>query len=119
MADFPVLKTGAVAQYPASRAIEYSTRVLWFVDGSEQRYRQHAAATRRWVIELSLLDEEEMASIEAFFQSEQGQFGNFAFTDPFSGTTYSNCNLENDRIELAYEDVLRGCSKLVIKENVS
>ena len=119
MAEFPVLKTGAVAQYPASRAIEYSTRVLWFVDGSEQRYRQHPAAMRRWVIELSLLDEEEMASIEAFFQSEQGRFGDFAFTDPFSGIKYSNCSLENDRIELTYENVLRGRSKLVIKENVS
>lgn len=117
MADFPVLKTGAVAQYPAERTTTFSTRVLRFVDGAEQRYRQHSSPLRRWVIRLNLLDEEELANLEAFFQSEQGRAGTFAFTDPIDGTTFPSCSLESDRIELEYKDVFRGEAVMVIREN--
>ena len=40
MNEFPKLKTGAVAQYPAQRTTRYSTHVMRFMDGSEQRYRE-------------------------------------------------------------------------------
>ena len=33
MSDFPILKTGAVIQYPAEKATSFSTEVLRFVDG--------------------------------------------------------------------------------------
>lgn len=36
---FPTLKTGATLQYPAQRATAFSTDVVRFVDGSEQRFR--------------------------------------------------------------------------------
>ena len=39
MSAFPKLKTGAVAQYPASRALSQATEVVRFLDGTEQRYR--------------------------------------------------------------------------------
>lgn len=35
MQEFPLLKSGAVAQYPAQRAIRFSTQVMRFVDGSD------------------------------------------------------------------------------------
>ena len=40
MANFPRLTTGAVTQYPSSRNLTYSTYVLRFVDGREQRFRE-------------------------------------------------------------------------------
>ena len=39
MSDFPKLRTGVVAQYPATRELRFSTSVTSFLDGSEQRYR--------------------------------------------------------------------------------
>lgn len=117
MADFPVLKTGAVAQYPLTRALGYSTRVLRFVDGSEQRFREYPRALRRWVIRLDLLDEEEMSRVEEFFVSQQGKLGSFSFTDPWDGTQYPNCSLERDEILLRFGAVMRGEATVVVREN--
>jgi phage-related protein len=117
MSSFPVLSTGAVAQYPASRTFECATRVLVFVDGSEQRFRQTASPERRWTIRLEKLNDEEMAAIEAFLAGRQGSYGSFAFTDPWDGTVYPDCSLETDEAPLNYRNLLRGGATLVVREN--
>ena len=38
---FPTLKTGAVMQYPGKRILQFSTDVVRFLDGTEQRYREY------------------------------------------------------------------------------
>ncbi|HWQ55524.1 MAG TPA: DUF2460 domain-containing protein [Bryobacteraceae bacterium] len=116
---FPVLKTGAVMQYPGAKELRVATDVVQFVDGGEQRYRDFGSALRRWLIRLDLLDEGELAEIEGFFTDCQGAFGNFAFTDPWDGTEYPNCSLEQDSIETVLEGELRGGTLLVVKENRS
>ena len=118
MANFPVLKSGAVAQYPMTRALEYSTRVFRFLDGTEQRFRDHKRPVRTWVIRLELLDEAEMAAIEDFFLSEQGRLGSFSFTDPRDGAVYPDCSLESDAVELDYRETMRGTTMLTVKENM-
>jgi uncharacterized protein (TIGR02217 family) len=100
MADFPLLKTKAVTQYPSSRSLEFSTGVLRFVDGSEQRYRQMRQPVRRWMLRLGDVSEEELYAIQAFFESRQGQTGSFAFTDPWDGTEYPDCSFEQDEFEI-------------------
>jgi hypothetical protein len=117
MSDFPLLKTGAILQYPATCRIQHSTRVLRFLDGTEQRFREYPEALRRWVIRLDLLDESEMASLEEFFQSQQGRQGEFSFSDPWSGTTYPHCSLESDVLELDFEGFMKNRTSLVVKEN--
>jgi hypothetical protein len=117
MSTFPSLKTGAVLQYPATRDTRHSTCVLRFLDGSEQRFREHAGPLRRWVIRLSLLEESEMARLEEFFQSQQGRAGEFAFTDPWDGAAYPNCSLENDALRLDFEDLMRGRADIIIRED--
>ena len=67
MARFPKLKTGAVAQYPVVRELRRSTEVKKFLDCGEQRFRDFAAARRRWVIALEKLDETETARLARFF----------------------------------------------------
>jgi hypothetical protein len=119
MSTFPVLKTGAVAQYPASRTVEHATRVLTFLDGSEQRFRLTSGAARSWVIRLAVLDETEMSAIEEFLVSRQGRLGSFAFTDPWDGTVYPDCSLESDVNPLTFADVLRGRATLTVRENRS
>ena len=100
MGDFPHLKSGSTAQYPATRTTQYQNQALRFVDGTEQRYRDCAGPLRRWSIALNLLDESEMGAIEEFFLSNQGAFGRFAFTDPWDGQRYPNCSIETDVLEL-------------------
>lgn len=117
MSDFPLLKTGALAQYPLERRLEFATEVLRFVDGSEQRFRQRGSPARRWVLRLNLLTEEEAARVEAFFLTEQGRTGSFAFTDPNDGQTYPDCSLDDDAIELSWEEISGGSTAIVIREN--
>lgn len=117
MSDFPSLRTGAVVQYPATRQIRSSTCVLRFLDGSEQRFREYGGPIRSWTIRLDLLDDREMAALESFFLSEQGQSGSFSFTDPWDGTVYPDCSLEDDSLSLKFGNLNRGSTALVIKEN--
>ncbi len=117
MIAFPLLKTGVVLQYPATRMIQNPTCVLSFLDGTEQRFPLYRSPLRKWTIRLDLLDENEMAALEDFFLAEQGQAGNFAFTDPRDGSAYPNCSLEGDAIPLEFRDLASGRTTLVVKEN--
>ena len=115
--DFPALKTGAVAQYPSDRIREYSTLVQEFLDGSEQRSPRYGAPLRRWMVRLDVLDEAEMFRLEEFFVEQGGEVGEFAFTDPWSGTEYPNCSFEGSELELNFLAVGRGALELVVREN--
>jgi hypothetical protein len=119
VAEFPVLKTGAITQYPAARSLHFETEVVRFLDGAEQRFRKHKAALRRWVIRLDLLSDEEMYALEAFFTSEQGRFGEFGFTDPHDNTHYPKCSFESDSADFKWREILRGQTMLVIRQNWS
>ena len=119
MATFPVLRTGAVAQYPAVREERFQNQAVRFVDGSEQRYRDSAGALRRWEIALDLLDEEELRAVEAFFEEVQGAFGIFTFVDPWDAVEYPNCSLESDELEIVLGGEMRGGAVLVVTEGRS
>jgi hypothetical protein len=117
MAGFPALKTGAVAQYGSDRTRQFSTQVLRFVDGSEQRFPGYGAPLLQWTIRLDLLDELELANLEQFFEDEGGRAGTFSFTDPWDGTVYPNCSFAGDDLGLQFENVARGKTQIVVKEN--
>jgi hypothetical protein len=117
MADFPLLKTGAVVQYPVTRGLQFSTHVLRFLDGAEQRFREYKNALRRWGIRLDLLDEQELARLEDFFVSIQGRMGTFSFIDPWDGVEYPNCSLEKDCVEASARDQANGAVTMIVKQN--
>lgn len=117
MNDFPRLKTGAVAQYPMQRTKRFSTAVMRFVDGTEQRFRDFGGPLRRWIIELERLSDEEMDAIERFFVSEQGGFGEFSFVDPWDQTAYANCSLENPDAVFQFKAFHNGRTRLVVRQN--
>jgi len=117
MATFPTLKTGAVAQYPATKTLRFQNQVLRFVDGGEQRYRDSNGALHQWVIHLDALDESELSGLERFFESNRGRFASFAFTDPWDGKQYANCSLSSDEMELTATGELRCQSSLTVIEN--
>jgi hypothetical protein len=117
MASLPQLKTSAVAQYPARRRLAFRNQIVRFLDGREQRYRDSAGATRRWEIRLEQLDEGELAALEEFFAAQQGELGDFEFTDPWDGESYASCSFASDCVELVSIGELRGATRLVIQEN--
>lgn len=117
MAIFPTLKTGAVAQYGSDRSRRFSTQVLRFLDGSEQRFPGYGSSLLRWVIRLDLLDESELEDLEQFFEDEGGRAGSFSFTDPWDGTVYANCSFDSDDLQLQFQGLARGKTQLVVKEN--
>jgi hypothetical protein len=117
MSAFPRLKTGAVTQYPAGRRVSYATDVFQFLDGSEQKYRQLGGSTTKWVIQLALLDDTELAEIAEFFQSQQGRFGTFSFEDPWDGTVHPDCSFASDELIMQLAEEARGKLQLVIEEN--
>lgn len=117
MATFPALKTGAVAQYPATKVLRFQNQKLRFLDGTEQRYRDAAGPLHRWQISLTQLDEGELAALEAFFAANQGAFAGFAFTDPWDGTVYPNCSLASDELDLTSLAEMNGTASLTVVEN--
>ena len=119
MAEFPKLRTGAVAQYPTSRSLAFSTRVVEFIDGAEQRYQDWSGKARKWKIRLELLDESEMAAIEEFFIASAGRTASFAFTDPNDNAIYPDCSFDDDSLSLEFEGEMRGKTTLTVKENRS
>ena len=119
MITFPLLKTGAVAQYPAQRTVSKSTWIGRFVDGSEQRFRNEATGLHRWVVRLSLLTEAEAVAIREFVDNTSGAFESFTFTDPWDGSVYSNCSLESDSAAIEWIGENNARTTLVIRENRS
>jgi phage-related protein len=119
VASFPTLKTGAVAQYPSDQVQSFSTQVMRFLDGSEQRFPGYGATLHRWAIRLDLLDESELAGLEQFFESEGGRAGSFSFTDPFDGTVYTNCSFDGDELSFVFNGPQRGKTSVTIRENRS
>ena len=117
MATFPRLKTNAVAQYPATRALRYQNQTVRFLDGTDQRYRDASGPLHRWTIRLDAVDEGEMAEIEGFFLSNQGQFGSFVFVDPWDGTSYPSCSLAGDQLDLTALAEMQGQTSLTVVEN--
>lgn len=117
MTTFPLLKTGAVAQYPATKSVRFVNQTVRFLDGNEQRYRDSAGPLHQWVIRLADLDDGERAGLEQFFQEYQGRLGSFAFTDPWDGAQYSNCSLAADGLDVSSLAEMRGKTSLTVIEN--
>src|SRR5438105_3414962 len=117
MNTFPVLKTGAIMQMPSSRAIQFATDVVQFVDGSEQRFRSYAQPYHRWVVRFDVLDEAELQDIRAFVQRMDGAAGLFSFTDPWDGTVYTKCSLEGGATVDSLMGPTQNGTTLLIREN--
>lgn len=115
--SFPILRTGAVAQYPATKSVHFENQVVRFLDGAEQRYRDSSGPLHLWKIRLDRLDESEMAALEQFFAGSQGSFASFAFTDPWDGQVYPNCSFSTDDLTLVSLDEMNGRTWLTVMEN--
>lgn len=117
MSIFPILKTGAIIQFPAIRTTQCATDVVQFIDGTEQRFRAYAQSYHRWIINCDSLDETEINNIRNFVQSMNGAVGVFSFTDPWDSTVYPKCSIEGDALVELLADPMQGRTTVVIREN--
>jgi phage-related protein len=115
-AIFPLLSSGAVVQYPAAVVTGQNVQAIRFLDGSDQRYLQQGRQFRSWQIKLNLLNETELARLEAFFIQQQGDYLTFSFPDPFSGVVVPNCRLGAPGIAGSYVGVDTGAATLWVIE---
>jgi phage-related protein len=98
---FPKLKTGASAQFGSSREVRFHTKVLRFVDGTEQRMLQRRADVH-WNLEFDHLTEEEVRTIADFFHYHQGSVESFRFEDPWTGEVVESCVFATDEVEFQW-----------------
>jgi hypothetical protein len=117
MANFPLLSTGAVAQYPLTRGTGFAVEAILFLDGTGQRCVTRSKKLRSWQVALSQLDEVELQRIESFFDGVQGNFGSFTFVDPYTGESVPNCRLSNPLVITQYKAVGSGAASLWIEES--
>jgi hypothetical protein len=116
MATFPLLKTGAVTQYPSTLGAQFQTQPVRFLDGSSQRFCVYGNALRQWVISLTQLDEQELSAVIAFGEA-QGT-ATFTFTDPASGADVANCIISQGSLTAGMQGELNGQASLVIEETL-
>ena len=116
MATFPKLSSGVVTQYPVQLITAQTTRVIRFLDGSDQRYLVRGRSFRQWQIQLDLLNESEMQQLEAFYSEQQGDYTPFDFPDPFSGTVVPNCRFGHSILATNYTGVDTGMTTLWVVE---
>jgi hypothetical protein len=116
MAAFPVLRTGAAVQYPLAQDYGFQTQSVRFLDGSSQRFPIYGTRLRRWSINLTQLDEQELAAVVAFGEA-QGT-ATFTFTDPATGNPISNCIISSGSLTAGLRGELDGQASLVIEETL-
>jgi hypothetical protein len=115
---FPILSSGAVAQYPLTIGFVQNTAVVRFIDGSDQRFLTQGRQLRRWRIHLEALNDSEMKQVETFFDSQQGQYSTFTFPDPISGADVPNCRIGVSELITTYQGVdAGGVSIWVVETN--
>jgi hypothetical protein len=116
--DFPKLSSGAVAQYGSPMGSVWSAQIIRFLDGSDQRFLSSDRPFRRWLIDLRLLNESEVAAIEAFFNASSGEFSSFTFPDPMSGLGVPNCRIGSPELISEYLGVdIAATSMWVVETN--
>lgn len=114
MADFPLLRTGAVAQFPLSRSLRMPVQSVTFVDGSRQTYRLRTAPARRWFVRLDQLDAEELNAVIDFAETQGAD--EFPFIDPVTGGAVERCVIGDPGLESGMHSELWGQTILTIEE---
>lgn len=112
---FPLLKTGSRLQYPFRRTAQYSTQVLEFIDGTEQRMPQQASSQLEWQIGLSKLDDGEVNRYTELFDASQAGVRGILFLDPLDSQTYT-CALVEPELDVEVDGLGYGSIEITLTE---
>lgn len=114
--EFPTLSSGAVAQYGSAVGFVSPAQIIRFVDGTDQRFLASGSVLRRWAIDFRLLNESEIAALEAFFSAMSGEYSTFTFPDPITGTSVPNCRIGAPELISNYQDVDTAATSMWVVE---
>ena len=117
MAEFPELKTGALAQDGLECAHRTRTRLLRYLDGGQQAVKMRRGR-KRWTVKLEFLDEGELTALGEFVESVRGESGVFAYTDPRTGVRHERCRIEGADFEQLLEGLGDGRTEIKIVEEI-
>jgi len=117
MAEFPVLKTGALAQDGLECGFRTRTRMLRYVDGGQQAVKTRRTR-KRWAVRLERLDERELALVSELVEEVRGGTNTFAFTDPRTGLRHETCRIEGGDFEAYLAGLGDGRTELKIVEEI-
>ena len=113
------LGAGAMAMYPATVVNSYVTRVITFLDSSEQRFTVRTALFG-CVLEFRGLNGYDLSLLRNFFVQMKGSFVDDALLNTFSmtiaGVSYSYLHLDSDSFESECDSAERYSCKLKISQ---
>ena len=113
---FPDNLIPALFQHPCTRRTIYSTQVVTFVGGTEQRYALAGAPLRTWQAGPRLLSDKTVEQLAAFFDLVKGPTNPFRFRDPWEDVTYPVCFFQDDGLEIAAREQDRNAVSFAIVE---
>lgn len=119
MAVHGTLGSGAMAQHPATIVNSYVTRVITFLDSSEQRFTVRNVLFG-CVLEFKNLNGYDLSLLRNFFVQMKGSYVDPALLNVFSmtiaGETYGWLHLDDDKFEAECDNVERYSCKLKISQ---
>lgn len=114
-AVYPQLSGGVIVQAPYTTARRFQTLRNDMASGKRYAFANRTTPLYSFTIQYGLITESELNTILAFFRWARGCWKAFSFTDPNSGTTFTNCRFGADQLSCRYNDI-RQCSATVAIE---
>ena len=119
----PVLASGNPFQLPYTAMRRFAVmrndnptgmRYAWnWFDGSGTF---PAGALHGWTLDYSGVSDADLATLESFFRSQWGRWGQFLFTEPESSTTYANVRFDTDSMAIRHLELNNNAFTLPLLE---
>lgn len=97
MASLPLLKSGVLCKYPVEHSQEFRTRVIRFLDDSEQRFTVRPPL-QRFSLVYRAIDAEDLTRLRQFWESMKGQF-DASWSLDWNGEQIERCRFDSDEFK--------------------
>ena len=99
MAAFPTFAGGESVHLPFTQESEFWNTINRQPHGWQYSYNRLSSALKRWQFELVLTDTD-LATLQTFWDSMKGRYGEFSFTDPDTGVTSPKCRFDQEELSI-------------------
>jgi len=121
---FPALASGALAMRPYTQIDRHSTLRNDMESGKRFAYSYFGSgltgmptrSLKGWILAYSVLQDADVATLEAFFHWAWGRYAGFQYTDADNGTVYSNVRFDQDALLIEYQGFNRTSLQIRLSE---
>jgi len=99
---YPTFNNGMTAQRPFTRIKKYRTTLNDMPSGMRHSYANRATALWAWEIQYGALAGSEVTTLENFWNTQKGAWGEFEFIDPEDSSSHLKCRFAMDDLEIQY-----------------